>query len=233
MPAKTKILYTTRGGETFDPTGALIRHPSICHKKGIFDLTISGHESSLNAPDGCEHNIDASNIIFTLTLDAQKMAALTRILDSAPVDGRNLSARVSIDTNTDAMDEEASQIEKYLHENEMAPTVENVAEAYLHTDAQDSFIEIRADDAIYRVTRINSVDMQTRSVNTSRTALTRIETSDFNGKGLTQIAFEICSADHSQVEGEAAKNADFTAARYYAPTDNAPLGGILMVRTSI
>lgn len=232
MPAKTKILYTTRG-ETFDPIGALIRHPSIRREKGMFDITISGDSFPLPAPDGYEHNIDASNITFTLTLDAQKMAALTRILDSAPVDGRNLSARVSIDTNTDAEDEEASQIEKYLAENEMAPTVENVAEAYLHTDAQDGFIEIRADDAMYRATRVDSVDMQTRSVNTSRTVLTRIVTSDYNGKGLTQIAFEICSADHSQVEGEAAKNADFTAARYYAPTGKAPLGGILMVRTNI
>lgn len=233
MPTNTKILYATGNGETFDPMSALLRHPSISGGESPeCSLTAEGDAFPLPAPDGYAHKINSPFLTFTLTLTASKMAALTRVLNSAPVDGKPQHGIVNLYTDTDASEEEAEQIEKYLSNNEMHPTVENVAEAYLRADTDTTFLDIKSGRACYHVARIKSVDMQTSDGNAAGSAWARILTSDYNGRGLKPVAFEIYSADHSQVEGEDAKNANFTAVRYYAPSAGAPLGGILMESTN-
>lgn len=55
----------------------------------------------------------------TITLDAGKVRALTRILDAAPLDGDPLYTRINVDTDTDAWETDASKINRYLEENDL------------------------------------------------------------------------------------------------------------------
>ena len=59
----------------------------------------------------------------TITLDAGKVRALTRILNAAPLDGNPLNTRVNVETDTDAWETDASRITRHLEENGLEPNL--------------------------------------------------------------------------------------------------------------
>lgn len=78
----------------------------------------------------------------TITLDAGKARALTRILNAAPLDGSPLYTRVNVVTDTDAWETDASKINRYLEENDLEPNLNNVAAAFIYAETEFPHMDI-------------------------------------------------------------------------------------------
>ena len=112
----------------------------------------------------------------TITLDAGKVRALTRILNSAPLDGDPLYTRVNVETDTDAWETDATKINRYLEENDLEPNLNNVAAAFIYTETEFSKLDIELQGKEYRVTRIDAVEQYTGDGNGRGGGYTKIIT---------------------------------------------------------
>ena len=164
----------------------------------------------------------------TITLDVGKVRALTRILNSAPLNGNPLNTRVNVVTDTDAWETDASKINRYMEENDWEPTLENVAAAFLYTETDFSQLDINLQGKEYRVTRIHAVEQHTGDGQGRGGGYTKIITV---APGWDEYPnFDFYGTDPENVEGEEHKAANARAIRYYEPDHVAALGGILMER---
>lgn len=164
----------------------------------------------------------------TITLDAGKVRALTRILNSALLNGNPLNTRVNVVTDTDAWETDASEINRYMEENDWEPTLENVAAAFLYTETDFSQLDINLQGKEYRVTRIHAVEQYTGDGQGRGGGYTKIITV---APGWDEYPnFDFYGTDPENVEGEEHKAANARAIRYYEPDHVAALGGILMER---
>ena len=170
-----------------------------------------------------EHTEDVS-----ITLDAGKVRALTRILNSAPLDGNPLDARVNVATDTDATETVASKINRYLEDNDWEPTLNNVAAAFIYTETDYSDLDIELQGREYRVTRIHTVEQYTGDGGGLGGGYTKIITV---APGWDEYPnFDFYGTDPQNVEGEEHKEANARALSYFEPDEIAALGGILMER---
>lgn len=164
----------------------------------------------------------------TITLDAGKVRALTRILNAAPLNGDPLYTRVNVETDTDAWETDASKINRYLEDNDWEPTLENVAAAFLYTETDFSQLGINLQGKEYRVTRIHAVEQHTGDGQGRGGGYTKIITV---APGWDEYPnFDFYGIDPADVEGEECKEAKARAISYYHPDSVAALGGILMER---
>lgn len=164
----------------------------------------------------------------TITLDAGKARALTRILNAAPLDGNALYVRVNVETDTDASEIDASRINRYLEENDLDPILNNVAAAFIYSGCTGSDLDIELCGKDYRVTRIHAVEQYTGDDGGTGGGYTKIITV---APGWDEYPnFDFSGTDLYDVEGEESKEANARAISYYHPDKVAALGGILMER---
>lgn len=164
----------------------------------------------------------------TITLDAGKVRALTRILNAAPLDGDPLNTRVNVETDTDAMEPDTSKINRYLEDNDWEPTLNNVAAAFIYAECDCSDLDIELQGKEYRVTRIHTVEQYTGDGGGTGGGYTKIITT---APGWDEYPnFDFFGTDPVDVEGEEHKAANARAISYYRPANTAALGGILMER---
>lgn len=213
MTDKTdRALYELTPGEYVDIEAAFKRHPATQD----FNL--------LAESDG------TGWLTFTLTLSSRDMATLVKILNTAPVNGDPLNTRVNVETDTDAEEADASKINRYLEENDLEPTLENVAAAFLYTETDFSQLDINLQGKEYRVTRIHAVEQYTGDGQGRGGGYTKIITV---APGWDEYPnFDFYGTNPADVEGEEHKAANARAIRYYAPDHVVALGGILMERTA-
>lgn len=93
----------------------------------------------------------------SITLDAGKVRALTRILNMAPLDGDPLNAIVNLENGSNASDRARENIARYLAQKKATPTLEHIAAGYVYT--VDSLNELQVDAAggEYVVSRITTL----------------------------------------------------------------------------
>lgn len=162
----------------------------------------------------------------SITLDAGKVRALTRILNTAPLDGDPLYTRVNVETDTDAWETDASRINRYLEENELDPTLRNVAAAFIYAETEFPRLDIELQGKEYRVTRITKVEQSTSDAGGRGSASTKIKV---DAPGWNEYpVFEFWGTELYDVEGEECKKAKARAISYYHPDNVTALGGILM-----
>lgn len=164
----------------------------------------------------------------TITLDAGKVRALTRILNAAPLDGDPLHTRINVETDTDAWETDASRINQYLEENDLEPNLNNVAAAFIYAETEFPRLDIKLHGKEYRVTRIAKVEQSTSDGGGRGSASTKIKV-DAPGWNEHPV-FEFWGTELYDVEGEEHKAAKARALSYYHPDNVAALGGILMER---
>lgn len=164
----------------------------------------------------------------TITLDAGKVRALTRILNSAPLDGSPLYTRVNIETDTDAWETDASKMNRYLEENDMEPTLKNVAAAFIYAETEFPHLDVELQEKSYRVARIDHIEQYTGDGRARGGGYTKI-TVDAPG-WVERPVFDFYGTDLYDVEGEESKKANARVISYYHPDNVAALGGILMER---
>lgn len=143
MPHK-KTLYKLPNGEIFDAEAAFARHPALI----TADILITRE---------VPHDIR-----FTITVNPWTMSKLVQILDSAPVNGNPLNAIVPLRLCSNATEYDIEDIEYFLHDNHLDPTLENIAIGYLSeaatTDPLELDARIGAISGKYAATRIASRD---------------------------------------------------------------------------
>lgn len=166
----------------------------------------------------------------TITLDAGKVRALTRILNAAPLDGEPLNTRVNVETDTDAMETDVSRINRYLEDNDLEPTLHNVALAFLSAECDCSDLDIKLQGKEYRATRIHCVEQYTGDDGGTGGGYTKIITV---APGWDEYPnFNFYGTNPEEVEGVEYKDANARAISYYFPNEVSALGGILMERTA-
>lgn len=164
----------------------------------------------------------------SITLDAGKVRALTRILNAAPLDGDPLNTRVNVVTDTDAWETDASKINRYLEDNDLDPTLNNVAAAFIYAETEFPHMDIELQDKSYRVARIDHIEQYTGDGRARGGGYTKI-TVDAPG-WVERPVFDFYGTELYDVEGEECKKANARVLSYYHPDNVAALGGILMER---
>lgn len=187
------------------------------------------HNSLYNALLGNLKTLTTAHAVeVSITLDAGKVRALTRILNAAPLDGDPLNTRVNVETDTDAWETDASKINRYLEDNNWEPTLNNVAAAFIYTETDFSQLDINLQGKEYRVTRIDAVHQYTGDGQGRGGGYTKIITV---APGWDEYPnFNFYGTNPENVEGEERKAANARALSYYEPDHVAALGGILMER---
>lgn len=130
---------------TLELTEAFNRHNSLYN-------ALLGNLKTLTT----EHTEEVS-----ITLDAGKVRALTRILNAAQLDGSPLYTRVNVATDTDVWETDASKVNRYLEENDWEPTLNNVAAAFIYAETNFPHLDIELKDKSYRVARIDHIEQYT------------------------------------------------------------------------
>lgn len=210
-----KVVYETPAGEIFDVIGAFKRHPAITPGKANINMWVNAKRHG--------------GLYFEIRLSAETMARLVQILNAAPVNGDPLKLPVNIEANTDLWDADEDRVTVCLADNDMEPTLENVAAAVLYSGADTPYSNITLPYGKYCIARISRIKQKANTTGAATSALTTITTpGGWNEK--VNTTFDFPSADISFVEGEEYKNLGARVLRYYEPGKNAALGGILMER---
>lgn len=197
---------------TLELTEAFNRHNSL------YNALLGNHKTLTT-----EHTEEVS-----ITLDAGKVRALTRILNAAQLDGSPLYTRVNVATDTDAWETDASKMNRYLGENDLDPTLNNVAAAFIYAETNFPNMDIELQDKSYRVARIDHIEQYTGDGRARGGGYTKI-TVDAPG-WVERPVFDFYGTDPADVEGEECKKANARVLSYYEPDHVAALGGILMER---
>lgn len=137
-----KVMYKNPSGEIFDPEGAIKRHPALANLDVVLETNPSG------------------DLEFIARASGATMARLCQILNSAPVNGDPLHAIVLLRLNSNVPECDIEDIEYFLHDNRLDPTLENIATGYLSEAATTAILELDvhlgADTQKFAVTRIIS-----------------------------------------------------------------------------
>lgn len=197
---------------TLELTKAFNRHNSLYN-------ALLGNLKTLTT----EHTEEVS-----ITLDAGKVRVLTRILNAAQLDGSPLYTRVNVATDTDAWETDVSKMNRYLGENDLDPTLNNVAAAFIYAETEFPHMDIELQDKSYRVARIDHIEQYTGDGRARGGGYTKI-TVDAPG-WVERPVFDFYGTDPADVEGEECKKANARVLSYYEPDHVAALGGILMER---
>lgn len=187
------------------------------------------HDSLYNALLGNMQTLTTAHTEeVNITLDAGKVRALTRILNAAPLNGDPLNTRVNVVTDTDAWETDASKMNRYLKENDLDPTLNNVAAAFIYAETEFPHLDIELQDKSYRVARIDHIEQYTGDGRARGGGYTKI-TVDAPG-WVERPVFDFYGTELYDVEGEECKKANARVLSYYHPDNVAALGGILMER---
>nr|DAV95914.1 MAG TPA: hypothetical protein [Caudoviricetes sp.] len=167
-----------------------------------------------------------------ILLDPKHVQTLTRILNMAPMNGDPLNLTVNIEADTDLWERDEERTALYLHDNDMEPTLENVAAAILYSGADTPYAKIAIPCGKYCIARISRIEQEANTTGASTFALTKITVPGGWGNKVNVVTFDFPNADISSVEGEENKKVNARVLRYYEPGKNTALGGILMERTA-
>lgn len=165
-----KFMYRNTDGELFDVEGAFTRHTALVGNKSDLDISVATNPS---------YELD-----FTISVGAGTMARLCQILNAAPVNGDPLGATVNLKLDTTATSCEVEDIGYFLFDNDLPPTLENIAAGYLHEGERHDPLEV------------NVALGNTRKKYAVTPVIHRF---DSDGEGLSNIAFKIPS-DHTDAE---------------------------------
>lgn len=119
-----KVLYKNPDGEIFDPEAAIKRHPALANLDVTLETSASG------------------DLEFTTIASGATMARLCQILNSAPVNGDPLHAIVPLRLYSNATECDIEDIEYFLHDNGLDPTLENIAIGYLSEAETTAILEL-------------------------------------------------------------------------------------------
>lgn len=119
-----KTMFKNPDGEICDPEGAIKRHTALAN----LDVTLETNPSG--------------DLEFIARASGATMARLCQILNAAPVNGDPLRAIVPLRLYSNATECDIQDIEYFLHDNSMDPTLENIAIGYLSEAATTDPLEI-------------------------------------------------------------------------------------------
>lgn len=170
MDTNNKFMYKTPTGEIFDVDGAFSRHPAITPGKASIDMWVETEPNN--------------GLYFELRLSPYAMARLCQILNAAPVNGDPLAATVNLKLDTTATSCEVEDIGYFLFDNDLPPTLENIAAGYLHEGERHEPLE---------------VNVLLGDIRKKYAVAPIIHRHDSDGEGLSNIAFKI-PPDHTGAE---------------------------------
>lgn len=214
-----KVLYQLPNGERFDVEGAIKRHPA------------------LSTVDALVERSGPADIQFTITASPWTMARLVQILNSAPVNGSPLNAIVPLRLCSNATECDIEDIEYFIHDNHMDPTLENVAIGYLSeaatTDPLELDVRIGAISGKYAATRIaGRYDSEAEHLSCLGKCLSHIdfkipgEPADANPKLVTVVS-EQAPISIEDLEGHTI-GGQWRVIRALKPVKGAPHGGFIL-----
>lgn len=185
------------------------------------------HNSLYNALLGNLKTLTAEHIEeVTITLDAGKVRALTRILNMAPLDGDPLNAIVNLEIDSTASDRARENIARYLAQKKSAPTLEHIAAGYVYN--VDSLNDLRVDVAgsEYVVSRITTLTgtFKQENITTPTIRETRFIVSAPGG------ALMFCAEDMTLNEFVGEEYGGYRIVKTFKPGGFALYGGVIMER---
>lgn len=121
---RQKTMFKNPDGEIFDPEAAIKRHPALAN----LDVTLETNPSG--------------DLKFIARASGATMARLCQILNAAPVNGDPLKAVVPLRLYSNATECDIEDIEYFLHDNGLGPTLENIAIGYLSEAATTAILEL-------------------------------------------------------------------------------------------
>ena len=214
-----KVLYRLPNGETFDAEGAFARHPALLAADVLITREVP------------------YDIRFTITVTPWVMSKLVQILDSAPVNGDPLNAIVPLRLYSNATECDIEDIEYFLHDNHMDPTLENIAIGYLSeaatTDTLELDVRLGAISGKYAVTRIaGRYDSEAEHLSCLGKCLSHIDftiPSEPTGAEpkLVTIVSEQASISIENLEGHTI-GGGWRIIRALKPVNGAPHGGFIL-----
>lgn len=194
---------------------------------------IERHSSMAYTPPlmGVHHETTEHGEKITINLDTHHAEVLTRILDTAPRDGNPLDAQAIPERHTNLGSKDIEKIYNYIRTHGKSITLEDVAEAFLYTKTKAPNMTIHIPAGTYVATCIEELQLYTALTGGRGHAKTRI-LADRTAWKCAYPVFYFDGINPENITGVEASTHDARAIRYYAPGDNAPLGGILMERTN-
>lgn len=161
----------------------------------------------------------------TITLQAQHVKALTRIVNAAPLNGDPFEHRVYISEYTDLPMVTEQKLHRFLHDNNMEYNLDSVVTGFFELNTYVDSMKITLPGGKYHAVRIDSI---TQSANDGKaTTFVYLAEPTFGGCELLSCH----GTKPEKVEGDETVSGEGLAIRYYPPTKYSPLGGILMERT--
>lgn len=216
-----KVLYELPNGERFDVEAAIMRHPK------------------LHTVDALVERRDRDDIRFTISANPWAMQSLVEILNAAPVNGDPLNAVIPLRLYSNATECDIEDIEYFLHDHKMEPTLENIAVGYLSeaatTDPLELDLRIGAISGKYAVTRIaRRYDSEAEHLSCLGKCLSHI---DFKIPGAPDDAepkLIIVVSEQSPIDIEGLEGNTFDGGwriiRALKPVKGAPHGGFILER---
>lgn len=189
---------------------AFNRHPNMAYSPGPNEVL---HEKTPNGET------------VTITLQAQHVKALTRIVNAAPLNGDPFERRVYISEYTDLPSVTEQKLHRFIHDNNMEYNLDSVITGFFELNTCVDSMKITLPGGKYHAVRIDSI---TQSANDGKaTTFVYLAEPTFGGGELLSCY----GTNPEKVEGDETVSGEGRAIRYYPPTKYSPLGGILMERT--
>lgn len=161
----------------------------------------------------------------SITLDAGKVRALTRIVNAAPLNGDPFERRVYISEHTDLPSVTEHKLHRLIHGNNMEYNLDSVVTGFFELNTCVDSMKITLPGGKYHAVRIDSITQSAH--NGKATTFVNLAEPTFGGGELLSCY----GTNPEKVEGNETVSGEGRAIRYYPPTKYSPLGGILMERT--
>lgn len=162
----------------------------------------------------------------SITLDAGKVRALTRILNMAPLDGDPLNAIVNLEIDSTASDRARENIARYLAQKKATPTLEYIAAGYVYTVDSLNALHVNAAGGEYVVSRITTLTgtFKQENITTPTIRETRFIVSSPDG------ALMFCAEDMEPNEFVGEEYDGYRIVKTFNPGGFALYGGVIMER---
>lgn len=184
------------------------------------------HDSLYNALLGNMQTLTTAHTEeVSITLDAGRVRALTRIVNAAPLNGDPFERRVYISEDTDLPNVTEQKLLRFIHDNNMERNLDSVVTAFFELNTCVDSMRITLPGGKYHAVRIDSIT-QSAPAGKAITSVCLAEPTFGGGELLSCYGTK-----PEKVEGDETVSGEGRAIRYYPPTKYSPLGGILMERT--
>lgn len=162
----------------------------------------------------------------SITLDAGKVRALTRILNMAPLNGDPLNAIVNLEIDSNASDRARGNIARYIAQKKATQTLEHIAAGYVYTVDSLGALHVDAAGGEYVVSRITTLTgtFKQEDITTPTIRETRFIVSAPDG------ALMFCAEDMEPNEFVGEEYGGYRIVKTFDPGGFALYGGVIMER---